>query len=123
VPIGDYFTVQLRSYYADPIATYHVKSYAVYGRVTPVTLSGCNGLDSWDGNRCFMRVTDFNGVTIEKSNTMYGSDGKWIDAFSSDEYTATVHMDSASVGHYLAMTFPSEMMFNGFRFECGGNGY
>ena len=31
-------------------------------------------------------------------------------------------MDSASVGHYLEMTFPNERRFSGFRFECGGNG-
>jgi len=82
----------------------------------------CEDLDSWDGNRCYTRVTDFDGVTIDKSSTMSGTESSWVQAFSTDEYATIVHMDSASVGHYLAMTFPEPQTFNGFRFECGGNG-
>jgi hypothetical protein len=87
---------------------------------TETAADECDNLYSWDGNLCYTRVTDFSGVTIEKSSSMAGSDTAWINAFSTDEYTTTVHMDGASVGHYLAMTFPTEQTFNGFRFECGG---
>ena len=81
-------------------------------------------------------MTDFTGVTIEKSPTMAGNDNAWISAFTSDDWQAVVHMDSGSVGDYLvlnwkpfllylffveSMTFPSAQTFNGFRFECGGN--
>jgi len=52
---------------------------------------------------------------------MAGAESSWIQAFSTDQYASIVHMDGAAVGHYLAMTFPTEQTFNGFRFECGGN--
>ena len=79
-------------------------------------------MNSWDGNSCYSRVSDYNGVSIQKSSSFAGSESAWIQAFSTDEYASIVHMDGARVGDFFEMTFPSAMVMNGFRFECGGNG-
>ena len=61
-------------------------------------------------------------MTFDKSSTMSGSDDQWRSCFTTDDYQSSCHMDSASPGDYFTMIFDEEQTFNGFRFECGGNG-